>query len=103
PIADPNPSAEFKEQSSRSSISLTNTVELFIFYLNERQHSEALNLFRELEFRNSNAAAELKVILVNRLKEYLANKQQEYFTDLVNTYLASYYNDVEVLLLVADF
>lgn len=83
--------------------SLNSTIELFTTFLNRRQHSQALNLYRETEFRDPNAAVELKGILLGRLKEYLANKQQEYFTDLVNTYLSTYYNDTEVLLLVAEF
>lgn len=88
---------------SSAADSFNSTIELFNTYLNRRQHSQALNLYRETEFRNANAALELKAILVKRLNEYLANRQQEYFTDLVNTYLSSYYNDTEVLLLVAEF
>lgn len=102
-VVEPIPSAGARQQTSPGADSFNSTLELFNTYLNRRQHSQALNLYREIEFRNANSALELKAILVKRLNEYLANRQQEYFTDLVNTYLSSYYNDTEVLLLVAEF
>ena len=60
-------------------------------------------LYQELEPQSDQVASQLKSVLLERLKLLSKNRNNYDFSELIDNYLAIYYDDIDVLVLLADF
>jgi len=88
---------------SDGSSSETSVVSLFQSLLNDRFYFDAMNLYQEQAQQSEQAAGQLKSILLDRLKILSKNRSNNDFSELIDNYLAVYYDDIDVLVLLADF
>lgn len=77
--------------------------QMFIQYLDNREYFEAINFFQEVSENDSSSGNALKKILLTRLALFLDQNQAEDFTEFTNAYLTTYYEDLDVLLMLAEF
>lgn len=80
-----------------------NSREAFRALLEAQAFREAMNLYVETERRSSNDAAELKGLAMSYLQNAQREKDHSALTGLVDAFLGRYYNDLDVLLLLADY
>lgn len=94
------PLAIRKSERIQSQSSISDTFDKF---LNETLYRDAINLYQEQKKQNATIVANLKRRILSQLE--LLTKAQRYsdFSELIDQYLSVYYDDVEVLLLLADF
>lgn len=71
--------------------------------LKERRYFNAMTLFQEQKNQNEPVAARLKVILLDELESLIEARNNNDFSELVEQYLSLYYDDIDVLLLLAEF
>lgn len=71
--------------------------------LDDGRYIEAINLYQEQQKQNSSIANRLKTTLLTQLEQLTQTRRYDDFSALINQYLSVYYDDVEVLLLQADF
>jgi len=71
--------------------------------LKERQYTEAIALFQERKQQSDRSAALLKVSLLKELELLTEVRNSSDFSELVQSYLSIYYDDLDVLLLLAEF
>jgi len=81
----------------------TSVVSQFQRLLNERLYFDAMVLYQEQELQNGQAVSQLKSVLLDRLKLLSKNRNNSDFSELIDNYLAVYYDDIDVLVLLADF
>ena len=72
-------------------------------FLNDRQYQDAINLYQEQKSQNTEIAAQLRIHLIDELKRLTDTQQISDFSMLIDHYLSAYYDDVDILLLLADF
>ncbi len=78
-------------------------IDTFKVLLKERQYLAAMNLYQEqMQFRES-VASRLKVILLEELEFLIESRNNSDFSELVENYLSVFYDDIDVLLLLAKF
>ncbi|VUD59464.1 hypothetical protein TDB9533_02684 [Thalassocella blandensis] len=78
-------------------------VSLFKSYLQQKAFEQAVDLYRELDLAGETTVAELRALIITKLNGYLEVNDGDAFTELANSFLSVYYNDIDVLLLLADF
>ena len=71
--------------------------------LNNRLYYDAMILYQEQFQTNDQTSIQLKRILLDRLKLLSETRNNNDFSELIENYLSIYYDDVEVLLLLAKF
>lgn len=71
--------------------------------LKDRRYAEAIALFQERKQQSERSAALLKVSLLGELKLLTELRNNSDFSELVESYLSVYYDDLDVLLLLAEF
>lgn len=71
--------------------------------LKDRRYFNAMTLFQEQKTQSEQNAAQLKISLLNELKFLTENRNNSDFSELVEHYLSIYYDDIDVLLLLAEF
>jgi len=93
-------SEQLKSEVNSASSSISTT---FDQLLNERRYFDAMVFFEEQKQQSEQAAIELKRSLLNELKRLIQIRNNNDFSELIDSYLSNYYDDVDVLLLLADF
>ena len=86
-------------QVTSNTASITDT---FNNLLQNKQYQEAINLYQEQKRQNTQIAPHLRTSLIHQL-EVLAKASNSDFSSLIELYLSVYYDDVDALLLLADF
>jgi len=71
--------------------------------LNDRLYYDAMIVYQELIQQNEQTAARLRSVLLDHLKKLSDTRGSSNFSELIDSYLSIYYDDIEVLLLLADF
>lgn len=89
---------ESSEDTTRSSITGT-----FDKLLRDRRYYDAMSLFQQQKQNNSQNAIQLRTKLLNELRSLTENRNNSDFSELVESYLSIYYDDIDVLLLLAEF
>ena len=90
------------QQSTQRSAS-TSITDTFNKLLKDRRYFDAMTLFQEQKQQNEQNAVELKASLINELEHLTEVSNNNDFSELVENYLSVYYDDIDVLLLLADF
>jgi len=67
------------------------------------QRAIPINLYEEQYKQNTKLAAHLRINLMNHLKLLTEARSNSDFSELIESYLSIYYDDVDFLLLLADF
>ncbi|WP_086933763.1 retropepsin-like aspartic protease family protein [Agarilytica rhodophyticola] len=83
--------------------STTDISQVFVKYLDNRNYFDAIQFFQEVNDSDRIAGNALKKILLTRLSLLLEQNLAEDFTELANAYLTTYYEDLDVLLMLAEF
>ncbi len=78
------------------------TIDAFSKLLNEKLYADAMVLYQEL-IQQSNNSARLRMRLLDEFNLLLQTRSNSAFSALVESYLSIYYDDIDVLLLLADF
>jgi len=89
---------QFEENSQSSSV-----FSLFQKLLNDRFYYDAMAVYQEQVQQNGKIANELRRVLLDELKILADSKNNNDFSELIESYLSVYYDDIEVLFLLADF
>ena len=86
-----------------TSLAAASVFDAFKNLLSERLYQDAISLYQEQDKQNSIVVPRLKRSLLSELE--LLTKAQRYddFSALIDQFLTVYYDDVEVLLILADF
>jgi len=95
-----NKNPPLKEPAVKASPSL---LAQFQTLLNTYRYEEAVALYQTQEQNNRKNVALLKQALLVHLENLLAQQQFNDFSALVDSFLSSYYDDIDVLLLLASF
>lgn len=86
-----------------SSTTATTITDTFERLLDDRLYRDAISLYHDQKSQNSPEAPQLRLTLIRQLKRLIEARSNSDFSALVEHYLSVYYDDVEVLLLLADF
>ncbi len=90
--------------TKQSAVSLIDSAaESFVTLLNEQRFFDAITLYQEQKSLNANIASRLRADLINHLTSLSRTQNNSDFSDLIEQYLSVYYDDVDFLLLLADF
>ena len=84
--------------SQSSSISAT-----FDKLLSDRRYFDAISFFEEQKQQNEQIAIQLRRSLLKELQYLIEARNNSDFSELIDNYLSANYDDVDVLLLLADF
>ncbi|OED42035.1 hypothetical protein AB833_08150 [Chromatiales bacterium (ex Bugula neritina AB1)] len=84
-------------------LSDTNTHALFTRLLHDRRYYDAMVLYQESSRNNGTTTDQLKRELLDHLSELSNIRNNSDFSDLIQNYLSIYYDDIDVLLLLAEF
>jgi len=71
--------------------------------LSERLYDDAMFLYQEQVRQNDRSATQLKRLLLDQLQTLSKNRDSSDFSELIQSYLSVYYDDIDVLLMQADF
>jgi len=71
--------------------------------LSERAYNDAMILYQEQVQQNEQTATQLKRVIFDELKVLSETRNNTDFSELTESYLSIYYDDVDILLLLADF
>ena len=75
----------------------------FLKLLDERRYYDAMVVYQELIPQGEQTATQLKNTLLDYLRNLSEKRNNNDFSDLIENYLSVYYDDIDVLLLLADF
>lgn len=89
-------------QSVRSGDELSTTA-MFEQLLDAFQYQAATVLYQEQDLRDGAALGRLRALLLKRLDTLMTAREYTRFSELVDAFLSVYYDDVEVLLQLAEF
>lgn len=78
-------------------------VDTFKLLLKGRQYFDAMTLYQEQKQSREYIASKLKLVLLEELKFLIESRNNSDFSELVENYLSVYYDDIDVLLLLAKF
>ena len=78
-------------------------IDTFKLLLKERQYFNAMTLYQEQKQSRESIASELRVVLLEELESLIESRNNNDFSELVESYLSIYYDDIDVLLLLANF
>ena len=90
-------------EPSREARTDNNAPLLFTRLLDDRRYYDAMVLYQETTRNNERATAQLKRELLDHLNLLSSNRNNSDFSELTENYLSVYYDDLDVLLLLADF
>lgn len=76
---------------------------LFIKLLEARRYEAAINFYQEQEQYDEQLFNRFRIEFLSHLKTLLKNQDHDGFSELSGWYLSSYYDDVNVLLILAEF
>lgn len=76
---------------------------LFSKLLNDRLYYDAMVLYQEQIQQNEKTTIQLKRTLLDHLGALSESRNNNDFSELIENYLSIYYDDIDVLLLLADF
>lgn len=76
---------------------------LFTRLLNDRLYNEAIVLYQETVQQNEKTPPRLKNALLDHLRALSKIRNNSDFSELIERYLSIYYDDIAVLLLLAEF
>lgn len=79
------------------------SADFFLFLLSQRSYRQAMDYYQDIERRDSALAAALKTKLLALLKTKLNSMELEHFNGIAEAWLATYFNDIDVLLLLAEY
>ncbi len=71
--------------------------------LNDRFYYEAMDLYQEADQQYGKTPAQLKSALLDHLSTLSKSRNNTDFSELIDSYLSVYYDDIDVLLLLAAF
>lgn len=95
--------SQLERQGLVEGITGISIVETFDKLLKDRLYFNAMTLFQEQKAQSEQRAAQLKISLLNELKFLTETRNNSDFSELVEQYLSIYYDDIDVLLLLAEF
>ena len=72
-------------------------------FLESSQYAEAVVLYQEQDQLGADNVAQLRNLLLKELDQLLAARDYTRFSELTDAFLSAYYDDIDVLLLLADF
>ena len=75
----------------------------FLRLLDERRYYDAMVLYQELIPQGEQTATQLKSTLLDYLRSLSETRNNNDFSELIENYLSVYYDDIDVLLLLAEF
>lgn len=107
--ATPNTGDAFGKTSQRAQpdpaqiLTVASSSDLFNRYLGDGRYQEAINLYQEQKLQNTEIADHLRKTLLTHLERLTSERRNSDFSTLIESYLSVYYDDVDVLLLLADF
>lgn len=90
-------------QSEKASGGIVGTKQNFFALLDTGQYLEAIDIYSKLLEQDIRAAAELKRELMTLMSTLMEEAGGQSFTDLTDAYLSYFYDDIDVLLLLAQF
>ncbi len=101
-----SPVTDISPQNKRDSITepKNDGVAVFILFnklLGAHRYDEAMDLYQQQY--NEQVIFELKGVVLDHLQRLLSAQDQNNFSELANLFLAVYYDDIDVLLLLAHF
>lgn len=96
-----NPASQIKEELTEPTHE--SVLEKFRWLLNNNRNREAVDYFQEIERRQPPLAAALKRELIKILELKLKSGEFASFSSLAEYWLAAYYSDLDVLLLLAEY
>lgn len=71
--------------------------------LSDKRYFDAMTLYQELIKESTQTETRLKRIVLDQLESLLQAKNNSDFSELIKNYLSVYYEDIDVLLLLAKF
>jgi len=98
-----NDYAQLQSQPLVETIGSASIKATFDELLNDRRYVQAMILFEEQKQQNEQTLAQLRARLLQELKYLIDARNNNDFSELVDSYLSIYYDDIDVLLLLADF
>ena len=98
-----DPFAISTEETDVAVSASTSVISIFNRLLANRNYYDAVYLYQEQEQKSARIAFDMKAILLGKLEDFKSNKNNSDFSELVESYLSVYYDDIDVLLLLADF
>jgi len=78
-------------------------VRVFEQLLKDQQYQDATALYQEQDQRNTSSVSRLRALLLRQLDQLLTAREYTRFSELVDAFLSVYHDDIDVLLLLADF
>jgi len=87
----------FEENSGNTVLAIFNKL------LKDRRYNDAMVLYQELVQQNQQIATQLRVVILDKLNVLAETRNNNDFSELIENYLSIYYDDIDVLLLLADF
>ena len=72
-------------------------------YLKNSEYAQAISLYQEQDQLGADNVARLRSLLLKELDQLLAARDYTRFSELTEAFLSAYYDDIDVLLLLADF
>ena len=81
----------------------TSLLDTFDKLLKDRRYFDAITLFQEQKAQSEQIAVQLRISLLDELKSLIENRNNSDFSELVENYLSIFYDDIDVLLLLAEF
>lgn len=101
--ATPNPFAQNNNLPIQENASGTLVTDNFNQLLRARRYRDAMNLYQEQKQQNNQITTRWRIEILDQMKRLKANRNNSDFSALVDNYLSIYYEDIDVLLLLADF
>ena len=92
-----------KQAKVQSNSNSTSVITTFKKHLRGRDYESAMVLFQETRQQNSQIAHQMRVSILDELKRLSEAQNHTDFPALTESYLSVYYDDIDVLLLQADF
>lgn len=90
-------------QRSTDNRTIVTGLDAFRKLLGMRLYSDAMVLYQEQVQQNGQSAGQFKGVLLDQLKQLSETRNNNDFSELIENYLSVYYDDVDVLLQLADF
>ncbi|MEM7256182.1 MAG: retropepsin-like aspartic protease [Pseudomonadota bacterium] len=81
----------------------TSVTEHFRQLLSNQRYATAITLYQEQQQQSNQTAALLKRILIDHLTLLTDARSNSEFSELIQHYLSIYYDDIDILLLLAEF
>ena len=90
-------------QPSSAGANSLSIIDRFNNLLANRRYYDAMVLFQEQKIQSEQTAVRLRASLLDELTSLTEARNNSDFSELVENYLSIYYDDIDVLLILADF